>query len=125
MTIIVKKFNVNTGVRIYSPGDTINGLDEQHEKQLVNDGYCEYATGPVVLSEEVVTPPSTTELMTIEDFSILKAPDQISIIEKLGIEPGSNKDQRVQQYQEWISQQESGDAGSHDEGFGPNTEMTV
>lgn len=125
MSIIVKQFNINTGDRIYSPGDTIVGIDEQHEKQLVDDGYCEYVTGPVVLSEEVVTPPSTTELMTVEDFSILKAPDQISIIEKLGIDPGSNKDQRVQQYQEWISQQESGVEGSNDEEFGPNTGMTV
>jgi|GEM_PF-3595353 len=125
MAIIVKKFNINTGDRIYSPGEAIIGLDEQHEKQLVDDGYCEYASGTVALSETVAIPPTVTTPLSIEQFTELKAVEQNDVLESIGIDPGTNKEQRIQQYTEWYLHQENDGNGTGAEEQGPNTGMTI
>jgi len=49
------------------------------------------------------------EAPTIEEFSELKAEEQKAILADLGFEPGSNKEERVAQYEAWYSQQPSDD----------------
>lgn len=43
MTVIVTKQRVNTGERVYLSGETIVGLSEKDEQELVDLGVCRYA----------------------------------------------------------------------------------
>jgi hypothetical protein len=45
------------------------------------------------------------EAPTIEEFSELKAEEQKAILADLGFEPGSNKEERIAQYEDWYAQQ--------------------
>lgn len=48
MSIIVERFSVNTGERIYGPGEVISALSEQEEQNLVDAGFCRYPDVVVV-----------------------------------------------------------------------------
>jgi hypothetical protein len=43
MGVIVVKQRVDTGERVYLPGESIDGLNEKDEKELVALGVCRYA----------------------------------------------------------------------------------
>jgi hypothetical protein len=49
--------------------------------------------------------PQAAEALTVEEFTDLKAPEQKEKLQELGIEPGSNEGQRIQQYTEWLQGQ--------------------
>ncbi|MFY0545459.1 hypothetical protein [Brevibacillus sp. H7] len=122
MAVVVKKFRVNTGHGIYLPGELISDLDEKTEKQLVDAGHCEFVQGHAVAPGNTQPAPVKADLLTIEQFTALKASEQKTILQRFGIESGSNEEQRVQQYTQWYEQQASG--GEADEN-GPNTGMSV
>jgi hypothetical protein len=42
MAVVVKKHRVRTGEKVYLPGAVITDLKPKVEKELVDDGYCDY-----------------------------------------------------------------------------------
>ncbi len=40
--IIVKDTRINTGEKIYQPGEVIHSLTEEEEQRLVDAGHCEF-----------------------------------------------------------------------------------
>lgn len=46
MSIVVKKFTVQTNGKKYEVGETISKLKPEDEKRLVGKGYCDYVTPP-------------------------------------------------------------------------------
>lgn len=56
-----------------------------------------------------ITDPNDDIALTPDEFAALKAPEQSKELEAVGIEPASNKEDRIAQYTEWYNQPEPGD----------------
>jgi hypothetical protein len=122
MPIIVKKFSVRVGVDSYLPGDVITGLSDTEEKNLVADGYCEF---PFVIDSQAESS-NASDIPSIEEFAALKAAEQTALLESNDIKAGSNKEDRIQQYTDFLagndplkeSEEETG-------GEGPQTSLLI
>jgi hypothetical protein len=114
------KYHVDTGAAKYRPGDLISGLEKDEEKRLVDAGFCVYAA-PVVNEETSNLPNEQTVSgpLTLEAFKDLKSDPQKEHLRGLGIEPGSNEKERLEQYLGWLAAQSDEEGnGQSDEGNG-------
>lgn len=111
MSVIVRRGRVDDGKRIYLIDDVIHNLSPDEEKQLVDNGYCHYymdhlqvdsvSSGP--LPDNLVNAEGV--VLTVDEFSKLKAEEQKKILEGLVIDPASKAEERVEQYQTWYDEQ--------------------
>jgi hypothetical protein len=122
MAIIVKKFSVRVGGETFLPGSVINGLSENEEKSLVDDGYCEYPFVITSQTDPIVEQPLHT---SIEQFKELKAAEQKDTLEKLGIEAGANEKDRIQQYTDFSEGNNTLNDSEEAGGEGPQTSLIV
>lgn len=119
MTLI---FEVKRGIVLrngaqYEKGSVFEA-DKSDVTFLINAGYIAPALVEEI-DESDNTPPANdpqpdesgeyVDAPTIEQFSELKADVQKSILYDLGIEPGSNKEERIAQYTEWYESDPDGD----------------
>lgn len=110
MSVKVKKNNkVLAGGRTYKAGEIVLGLDEQEQKRLVKLGVCEW--GPDIDDGGVDLPLSGLVglALTVEQFAELKADEQKAKLKALEIEPASKEEERIAQYEEWLSEQVNDD----------------
>ena len=99
---------VNFGGRLFMPGESVKGaLPLDMIEQLQANGFIGEA-------DEVDQPSVETEGaedegdLSLEEFAALKADAQKERLAKLNIEPGSNADQRLEQYQAWLDREKEG-----------------
>lgn len=102
MSVKVKQYSVNTGSKIFYPGDIVTGLSEEEERQLVKEGVLEWSHDGQA-DDIGVQLPLTVDLPSAKEFADLTAEEQKVQLDTLGISPESNKDERVKQYTEWLA----------------------
>lgn len=131
MAVIVKKFRVNTGNKIYFPGESVPGLSPKEEAELVSSGICEYERVIEVFidndgsksTELNGNQPEAVGFPTVEQFKELKAEVQKDFLSKQNIEPGTNEKDRLQQYSDFLATFDIEDESDEEDQDGPNTEM--
>lgn len=93
----------------FKSGDTISGLSEKEYKRLLDLGVAE----EVEAAEEVNQPSNLIDggnlplaglILTVEQFSELKADDQKTHLKALEIDPASKEEDRIAQYEEWYAE---------------------
>lgn len=107
MSVKVKKYSVNTGDKVYRPGETIPELDAKEQERLL-------ALGVVEWTNDVIADPTqlgnsapeavSDDPLTVEEFAALSAQDQKDELKSLEIEPASKAEERVEQYKVWYEQ---------------------
>lgn len=90
---------VNFAGRLFMPGESVKGeLPLDMIEQLKENGFL----------EEAVSQDDEPDNPTADEFSKLKADEQKAILARLNIEAGHKAEQRVEQYESWLTGQEEG-----------------
>ena len=102
----IAKVNVRHNGVLYVPGERLTGVEDNEAVRLVNlRAIVSDSSQPLI---DMESGRDTTMHLTAEAFSELKAGEQKSMLQELGMVPESSADKRVKQYATWISQQEEG-----------------
>lgn len=86
---------IQSGVVIPSNSDSLEG-DNQFDEN------------PNMIDNPKDSDDAEIEAPTVEEFEELKADEQKQILMDIGIEPASNKEDRLTQYTEWYESEEEG-----------------
>lgn len=80
--------------------------DHEQEVELTPFIQSKIQSGELIQVKEET--PVETSLLTVDQFKDLKAAEQKQYLQDQGIEPGSNEEERVAQYEAWLGTQEQG-----------------
>lgn len=87
------------------PGESVKGhLPQDMIALLRENGYIEETQHDDGESND----PEANPVKTVEEFSNMRAAEQKALLQQLGMEPASNEEQRLQQYQEWLDNHKEG-----------------
>ncbi|QGQ95860.1 hypothetical protein EHS13_13735 [Paenibacillus psychroresistens] len=112
---ITSAWNIQHNGIKYPAGEVIDLLSEEEEQELIDKGKAKRV--PVVyVTEDSFTldgnSQNDSDILTIQQFSDLKADEQKAQLLLLGIDPASKLDLRVQQYTQWFLFSPLGDLDS-------------
>lgn len=104
----IAKVNVRHNGVLYVPGDRITGIEENEAARLVSLRAIVSDGSQPLLDTESEDGHDPLGNLTAAAFAELKASEQKSMLQELGMTPESSADKRVKQYATWISKQEEG-----------------
>lgn len=88
----------------YKKGEVVTGLSKKEYDRLVILKAGVEVEGQEV-SEDDFDQDEYENILTVEGFRELKADDQKRHLKSLEIEPAGNEDGRIQQYEDWFTEQ--------------------
>lgn len=94
---IISTWHVSHNGITHPAGSLLTDLPQDEQERLVNEGLAEYAG-----DEEIDT---NHNLLTLEAFTALKANQQKEHLHLIGLTPGANEQERVDQYAAWYEQE--------------------
>ncbi|MEC0269064.1 hypothetical protein [Paenibacillus anseongense] len=95
---IISKWHVSHNGITHQAGSVITDLPQEEQDRLVSEGLAEY------IGEEEID--LDQNLLTLEAFTALKANAQKDHLVLIGLTPGANEQERLDQYAAWLQQQE-------------------